>query len=105
MITAEYRRIARAKPAKPEGYRPRQADPGPPGQRLQTVTRRDTERRMNRFYTVTVHPDLLVGWTVQREWGRIGSSGRVAVQPFAGRTEAEQAAARIEAAKRRRVYR
>ena len=60
---------------------------------------------MNRFYALTVHPDLISGWTLLREWGRIGSPGRVVIEPFTDEREAMKAGVKIEAAKRRRGYR
>jgi predicted DNA-binding WGR domain protein len=52
-----------------------------------------------------VHPDLISGWTLLREWGRIGSPGRVVIEPFSDEQEAANARAEIEAAKPRRGYR
>jgi predicted DNA-binding WGR domain protein len=69
------------------------------------IQRRDPEKSMDRFYALDVHPDLISGWTLLREWGRIGSPGRVVIEPFAGEQEAAKAGAEIEAAKRRRGYR
>jgi predicted DNA-binding WGR domain protein len=69
------------------------------------IQRRDPDRSMNRFYALAVHRDLVSGWTLQREWGRIGSSGRVVIEPFPGEREAAKAGAVIEAMKRRCGYR
>ena len=33
---------------------------------------RDPARRMARFYALSVQADLLAGWSLVREWGRIG---------------------------------
>lgn len=55
-------------------------------------------------YLVGVHGDLLAGWSVLREWGRIGCRGRVRVEPFTELAAAEAAGARIERAKRWRGY-
>jgi predicted DNA-binding WGR domain protein len=67
--------------------------------------RRDADKSMNRFYALAVHPDLIDGWTLLREWGRVGSPGRVVVEPFEDEAKAEKAGARIEIAKQRRGYR
>jgi predicted DNA-binding WGR domain protein len=40
------------------------------------LQRRDQARNMARFYTVRLHRDLLDGWSIVREWGRIGRAGR-----------------------------
>jgi predicted DNA-binding WGR domain protein len=69
------------------------------------IQRRDHEKSMHRFYALTVHPDLISGWTLQREWGRIGSPGRVVIEPFGDEHEAQKAGAEITAARRRRGYR
>src|SRR5882757_6641856 len=52
------------------------------------MQRRDPAKSMHRFYGLTVYPDLVSGWTLQREWGRIGSPGRVVIKPFASEDEA-----------------
>jgi predicted DNA-binding WGR domain protein len=69
------------------------------------IQRRDPGRSMNRFYALAVHRDLVSGWTLQREWGRIGSPGRVVIEPFPSERDAAKAGAVIEAVKRRRGYR
>ena len=68
------------------------------------IQRRESGRSMNRFYALAVHRDLVSGWTLQREWGRIGSPGRVVIEPFPSEREAAKAGAGIEAIKRRRGY-
>jgi WGR domain len=42
-----------------------------------TIQRRDPSQNMARFYAVSLQADLLDGWSVVREWGRIGRPGRV----------------------------
>jgi predicted DNA-binding WGR domain protein len=64
----------------------------------------DPDRRMFRFHALTIHPDLLAGWSLLREWGRIGSPGRVRIEPHADEAQARDAAARFEARKRRKGY-
>jgi len=44
---------------------------------LTTIRRRDPSRRMARFYALALQGDLLAGWCVVREWGRIGRAGTV----------------------------
>lgn len=68
------------------------------------LRRTDAARNMRRFYLVGVHADLLAGWSVLREWGRIGRRGRVRIEPFTELAAAETAGARIERANRRRGY-
>jgi len=72
--------------------------------------RRDAGRRMARFYRLALQPALPLGedagrCDLVREWGRIGQGGRVRADPFASAALAEQAAAVMEAVKRRRGYR
>jgi len=69
------------------------------------IHRRGSDRSMNRFYALAVHRDLISGWTLQREWGRVGSPGRVVIEPFPNERDAAKAGAVIEAVKRRRGYR
>jgi predicted DNA-binding WGR domain protein len=69
------------------------------------LRRIDGGRTVARFYVVAVHADLMDGWSLVREWGRIGHrGGRVRVEPFTELAAAEAAGARIERAKRRRGY-
>jgi predicted DNA-binding WGR domain protein len=59
---------------------------------------------MRRFYVLAVHPDLVDGWSLVREWGRIGRPGRVRIEPHPEQGGAEAAGRAIEARKRRRGY-
>jgi WGR domain len=45
--------------------------------RMITLRRRDPARRIARAYRIALQADLLDGWAVVREWGRIGSPGQV----------------------------
>lgn len=56
------------------------------------IHRRDPSRNMARFYALSVQADLLTGWSLVREWGRIGRPGRVRVDPHAELAIAEMAA-------------
>jgi predicted DNA-binding WGR domain protein len=71
---------------------------------MHIIQRRDIDRSMHRFYAFDVHPDLISGWTLLREWGRIGSPGRVLIEPFPDKDQALDAGRKLEAAKRRRGY-
>jgi predicted DNA-binding WGR domain protein len=68
------------------------------------LRRSDPARNMARFYVVGLHADLLAGWSVLRECGRIGRSGRVRIEPCDELALAEAAGARIESKKRGRGY-
>jgi predicted DNA-binding WGR domain protein len=71
--------------------------------------RRDTARRMARFYRVTLQPALpfedAPACDLVREWGRIGQGGRVRADGFASAELAQLAADQLEARKLRRGYR
>ena len=54
------------------------------------LTRIDADRNMARFYAMTLQPTLFGEWALVREWGRIGSAGRI----VSGRFASEQDAAR-----------
>ena len=47
--------------------------------------------RPPRFYHLFLQKDLLEGWTLVKEWGFQGSSGRVVRQHFASRDAAMEA--------------
>jgi predicted DNA-binding WGR domain protein len=46
------------------------------------LSRRDTSRNLARFYRQFIAPKLWGQWTLFREWGRIGSSRTVKVDPY-----------------------
>jgi predicted DNA-binding WGR domain protein len=52
---------------------------------------------MARFYALSVQADLWAGWSLVREWGRIGGPGRVRIDPHAELTIAETAAQQLGA--------
>jgi predicted DNA-binding WGR domain protein len=68
------------------------------------LVRRDPVRGVARFYALRVVPDLLGGWTLLREWGRVGSPGQMRTMSYPGETAAAAAMARLERRKRRRGY-
>ena len=68
------------------------------------LVRRDPARGMARFYALRVVPDLLGGWTLQREWGRVGSPGRVRADAFATEDAAVAELERLARSKRGRGY-
>jgi predicted DNA-binding WGR domain protein len=64
-----------------------------------------TEDSAPRYYQLILQEDLLEGWTLVREWGQQGSSGRVKRDHFATPEEAEQAMIRVRDAQLKRGYR
>jgi len=65
----------------------------------------DPERNKWRFYHLDVQPDLFGGWSLVREWGRIGRAGKVMTTPFPSPSEAERALGRLRRRKEKRGYR
>ena len=53
----------------------------------------DPDRNLARFYSMSVQSSLFGEWALLREWGRIGSAGRL----VSGRFGSEQEAARAMA--------
>jgi predicted DNA-binding WGR domain protein len=49
-----------------------------------TIHRRELSRNTARFYAVSLQADLLAGWSVVRERGRIGRPGCVRVDRHDG---------------------
>jgi len=47
------------------------------------LTRIDPARNMARFYTMALQPTLFGEWALLKEWGRIGSAGRLVSSWFA----------------------
>jgi predicted DNA-binding WGR domain protein len=64
----------------------------------------DPARNMARFYLVSVGRSLFGDFSVVREWGRIGTVGRVRVDLFEKEHAALGALEAIERAKRKRGY-
>jgi predicted DNA-binding WGR domain protein len=56
-----------------------------------TMTNIDPAKNKWRFYTVLIGRNLFGDWSITREYGRIGSPGRIAVESFATEQEARQA--------------
>ncbi len=64
-----------------------------------------TDDKPPRFYHLFLQPDLLEGWTLVREWGFQGASGRVVREHFASRDAAEDALLLHRDAQLQRGYR
>lgn len=69
------------------------------------LTRHDHARNMARFYRIALAEDLFGGVQLVRNWGRIGTGGRVAREWFARREEAETSRLDWLRRKRRKGYR
>lgn len=59
----------------------------------------------HRFYYVAVWPDLFGGFSLVREWGRIGQPGTLRLDPYPDASGAEAAFRRLLHRKRTRGYR
>ena len=68
------------------------------------LTRTDPARNMARFYVLDIQPTLFGEWALVREWGRIGSAGRLVSCRFASEREAALAMAEHLEAKLRKGY-
>ena len=68
------------------------------------LVRRHPARGMARFHALRVAPDLLGDWALLREWGRVGSPGRVRADAFASEDAAVAALERLARRKRGRGY-
>ena len=60
--------------------------------------------RQARFYRLEIWPDLFGGFSLAREYGRIGQPGRLQLDPFPEIDTARKAFARIVSRKQRRGY-
>jgi predicted DNA-binding WGR domain protein len=68
------------------------------------LRRVDPAKSMRRFYLMTVQRDLFGGASLIREWGRLGSPGKVRVDHHPDEGHAVNALADLMAAKRKRGY-
>jgi len=69
---------------------------------MQTIADADQSPR---FYQLVLQEDLLNGWTLVREWGHQGSSGRVKKDHFASKDEAQTALLKVRDAQVKRGFR
>jgi len=69
-----------------------------------TLRRIDPALNMQRFYRLDVQSDLFGAFTLIREWGRIGRGGRVKLEGFRSKDEAQAALERQRYVKERRGY-
>jgi predicted DNA-binding WGR domain protein len=69
-----------------------------------TLRRIDPAKNMARFYAMDVQFDLFGATMLMKQWGRIGTGGRVAGEPYASVALALAALRRQAERKRRRGY-
>ncbi len=75
-----------------------------PVQHAIAMRRVDPETNVARFYVLTLERDLFGNFAVTRQWGRVGTTGRVITEPFETELEAAEDMGRLAASKRRRGY-
>jgi predicted DNA-binding WGR domain protein len=80
---------------------PQQLELFPTTVRLTKVVLADNQRR---FYLMRATPTLFGEWTLLREWGRIGSPGRLRLETHESMGAAVQALMDVRCAKERRGY-
>ncbi len=44
------------------------------------LQKHDPSRNQHRYYLLSVQPNLFGGWSLIREWGRIGRSGQMRIE-------------------------
>jgi predicted DNA-binding WGR domain protein len=69
-----------------------------------TLRRIDPAKNMARFYAMEVQLDLFGAITLMKQWGRLGTGGRIAGEPYASLALAVNALECQAARKRRRGY-
>jgi predicted DNA-binding WGR domain protein len=69
------------------------------------LRRIDPARNMRRFYRLDMQPDLFGGVLLMKQWGRIGTAGRIMDEPHPTEALAVAAMQRQAERKRRRGYR
>ena len=69
------------------------------------LIRTDPARNMARFYRLSIEPTLFCAHALVLNWGRMGSHGRLRIEPCADESEARGRFERLASAKRRRGYR
>jgi len=68
------------------------------------LCRADPARNMRRFYRLDIQPDLFGRVMLLKQWGRVGTGGRMMMESFASEELALAALQRQAERKRRRGY-
>jgi predicted DNA-binding WGR domain protein len=69
-----------------------------------TLERVDRNKRMARYYVLSIDPTLFEGFSLTREWGRIGAPGRRRIELYVNADHARMALDKWLRRKRRRGY-
>jgi predicted DNA-binding WGR domain protein len=59
------------------------------------MQRVDPDTNTARFYVLTLERDLFGNFAVTRQWGRVGTAGRVITEPFGTELDAGEAIGRL----------
>lgn len=70
-----------------------------------TLHRIEPARNAFRFYRLAIWPDLFGGFSLMREWGRLGQPGKLRLDAYDSQAEAEIALVHLARTKRRKGYR
>jgi predicted DNA-binding WGR domain protein len=68
------------------------------------LRRIDDARNMRRFYRLDMQPDLFGGVLLVKQWGRIGTCGRIVDESYGSEARAADAMRKQAERKRRRGY-
>lgn len=66
--------------------------------------RRNTEKNMQRFYVLSIQPNLFGGSSLIRSWGRIGTKGQYKIEMFNNMNIAQDKCVQLFENKLRRGY-
>lgn len=64
----------------------------------------DITKNQQRFYNMHIAPTLFGGWSLIREWGRLGSGGTLRITPFDTEQQASEALEKIRFSKEKGGY-
>ena len=68
------------------------------------LERHEPDKNLHRFYQMIVTPGIFGDWSLVREWGRVGSPGKVRKDWFDSEDEAKLARDKLCATKQKKGY-
>lgn len=68
------------------------------------LTKHNPDANQFRFYKLSISPTLFGGWSLVREWGRIGAAGTVKIDFFNTEEEAIQKQSQLYRQKQKKGY-
>jgi predicted DNA-binding WGR domain protein len=69
-----------------------------------SLYRVEPSKNMSRYYTLSVQPNLFGGFSLLRNWGRIGTGGQIRVDFFEDEDVAISASEQLAGSKLKRGY-